>query len=145
MKKLLLTTIISLISVATFAQTPSDPTQNPTDCANAFFKSMLDEDAGLMRKVLADDFSIVSFDGASVDRDLILQALEGGYVATETGVTTAMRTRTYNDNAAVVTCNWKAKGSIQGNGFDTEVAVGVVCVKVGGTWKISNVQFTPFK
>ena len=145
MKKIVFFASLLLISAASFAQTAGDPTQNPTDCANAFFKSMLDEDAALMGKILADDFSIVSFDGASVDRDLILQALSGGYVATETGNTSATRTRTYNDNAAVVTCNWKAKGSIQGNAFDTEVAVGVVCVKLGGIWKISNVQFTPFK
>jgi Domain of unknown function (DUF4440) len=142
MKKLFVL-VFSLFSFTAFAQ--GDPTATPTDCTNAFFKAMLDEDGTLMGKVVAEDFSIISFNGQAVDKDLILQAVGGGYVVVETATVSSAHARTYNDNAAVVTGNWKAKGAIQGSGFDNEVVFTAVCVKAGGSWRIVNMQFTPIQ
>jgi Domain of unknown function (DUF4440) len=143
MKSVILAFTMLLSSLA-FGQS-ADPTATPTDCTNSFFKAMLDEDAGLMSKVLAADFTITSFDGQLVDADLLGQAVNGGFVIIETGTTSRLRTRTYNDNAAIVTGNWRFKGAIQGNNLDTEITFGAVCVKIAGAWKMVNMQFTPIK
>ena len=133
-----------LLTTATFAQTAADPMQDPTALGNAFFKAMLDED-GTISKYLTNDFSVISFDGQVVDGDLLAQAVGGGYVIIETGVVSDARTRQYNSDAAVMTGNWKVKGSVQGQTLDNTSAISVVMVKQNGAWKISNVQFTPIK
>ncbi len=134
-----------LFATTTFAQTAStDPTQDPTALTNAFFKAMLDED-GTFNKYLTSDFSITSFDGQTVDGDLLAQGVGGGFVIIETGTVADARTRQYNNDAAVTTGNWKAKGSIQGQGFDSTVAFSVTSVKQGSGWKIANIQFTSAK
>lgn len=115
--------------------------QDPTALTNAFFKAMLDED-GTINKYLTPDFSITSFDGQTVDGDLLAQGVGGGFVIVETATVSDTRTRQYNSDAAVTTGNWKAKGSIQGQGFDNNVAFSVTSVKQGTGWKIANIQFT---
>ena len=137
---------------ATFAQQTTastnamaDPMQDPAALGNAFFKAMLDENSTMMGKLLAPDFSITSFDGNSVDGDLLLQGLGGGYVIVDTATVSNARTRQYNSDAAVMTGNWKAKGNIQGQAFDNNVAFSVVSTKQNGVWKIVNIQFTPLR
>lgn len=132
-----------LLTTATFAQTTTDPTQDPAALSSAFFKAMLDEDSGTLGKLIASDFSITSFDGQVVDGDLLQQGVGGGFVIFETGVVSDARTRQYNNDAAVTTGTWKVKGSIQGQGLDATSAFTVVSAKQGGSWKIVNVQFTP--
>lgn len=136
-----------LLSTAAFAQqaTPTDPTQDPTALGNAFFKAMLDEDGNSMGKLLASDFTIISFDGQSVDGDLLIQGVSGGYVVIETGVVSDARTRQYNTDSAVMTGTWKVKGTIQSQPLDANAAFSVVSTKQGSGWKIVNVQFTPGK
>lgn len=133
-----------MLTTATFAQTAADPMQDPTALGNAFFKAMLDED-GTISKYLTNDFSIISFDGQVVDGDLLAQAVGGGYVIIETGVVSDARTRQYNTDAAVMTGNWKVKGSVQGQTLDNTSAVAILMVKQNGAWKIASVQFTPMK
>jgi len=133
-----------MLTTATFAQTATDPMQDPTALGNAFFKAMLDED-GTINKYLTNDFSVISFDGQVVDGDLLAQAVGGGYVIIETGVVSDARTRQYNADAAVMTGNWKVKGSVQGQTLDNTSTIAVLMVKQNGAWKISNVQFTPMK
>ena len=114
-------------------------------CIRDSFKAMLDEDGNSMGKLLASDFSITSFDGQSVDGDLLMQGVGGGYVIIETGVVSDTRTRQYNTNAAVMTGMWKVKGTIQGQPLDANAAFSVMSTKQGSGWKIVNVQFTPAK
>ncbi|AQG81172.1 nuclear transport factor 2 family protein [Spirosoma montaniterrae] len=145
MKSILLLVAGLVFATATFAQTaPTDPMQDPTALTNAFFKAMLDED-GTLNKYLTSDFSITSFDGQTVDGDLLAQGVGGGFVIVETATISDARTRQYNNDAAVTTGNWKAKGSIQGQGFDSNVAFSVTSVKQGTGWKIANIQFTAAK
>lgn len=139
-----------LLTTAAFAQqaattTATDPTQDPTALSNAFFKAMLDEDGNAMGKLIASDFTIISFDGQSVDGDLLMQGVGGGYVVIETGVISDARTRQYNTDSAVTTGTWKVKGSIQGQPLNANAAFSVVSAKQGSGWKIVNVQFTPGK
>lgn len=145
MKPLLSVLLALLLTSAAFAQTtPTDPLQDPTALTNAFFKAMLDED-GTISKYMTSDFTITSFDGATVDGDLLAQGVGGGYVIIETGTLSNPRTRQYNSDAAVTTGSWKAKGSIQGQNFENTVSFSVTSVKQGSTWKIANVQFTTAK
>ncbi|GAB3502254.1 hypothetical protein GCM10027341_30010 [Spirosoma knui] len=132
-----------LLTTATYAQQATDPTQDPTALGNAFFKAMLDEDGTTMGKLLASDFSIISFDGQSVEGDMLAQGMNGGYVVVESATVSNARTRQYNNDSAVMTGNWKAKGNVQGQAFDTNVTFSVISAKQGNAWKIVNVQFTP--
>ncbi|GAB3640389.1 nuclear transport factor 2 family protein [Spirosoma arcticum] len=136
-----------LLTTSAFAQqaATADPTQDPTAIGNAFFKAMLDEDGTSMGKLIAPDFTIISFDGQSVDGDLLVQGVSGGYVTIETGVVSDARTRQYNTDSAVMTGTWKVKGAIQGQPLDATSAFCVSSVKQGSNWKIVNVQFTPMK
>lgn len=143
MKFILLLVSTLLLTTTTFAQQTTDPTQDPTALGNAFFKAMLDEDATTMAKLLASDFNITSFNGHSVDSDMLAQGISGGYVVVDAATVSETRTRQYNNDAAVMTGNWKAKGTVQGQSFDNNVGFSVVCAKQGGSWRIVNVQFTP--
>ena len=149
MKSLISFVAALLLTTAAFAQqtatTVTDPTQDPTALGNAFFKAMLDEDGNSMGKLLAGDFSITSFDGQSVDGDLLMQGVGGGYVVIDTGVVSDARTRQYNTDSAVMTGTWKVKGAIQGQPLDANSAFSVVSTRQGSGWKIVNVQFTPAK
>jgi ketosteroid isomerase-like protein len=142
MKTLVILCASLLLTTATFAQA-SDPTQDPTALGNAFFKAMLDEDSKTLGTLVASDFSLVSFDGNTVDGDMLIQGVGGGFVVVETATVSDTRTRQYNSDSAVMTGLWKAKGNVQGNGFDNSVSFSVVCAKQNGSWKIVNVQFTP--
>lgn len=144
MKKIWMLAIAGLLSTGLFAQT-TDPTQNPTDCSNAFFTAMLNEDATAVGKVTTDDFSLVNYDGQVVDKDLLIQAVGGGYVVIETSAVSAGRTRTYNDNAAIISGSWKSKGAVQGQNFDAESYFTVMCVKQNGGWKVASVQLTSIR
>lgn len=146
MKRVLTFLTALLLTTAAVAQTTpatTDPTQDPTALGNAFFKAMLDEDGNAMGKLLADNFTIISFDGQTVDKDLLLQGVNGGYLIVETGTVSGATTRQYNNDAAVMTGNWKAKGSVQGQAFSNDVAFSLVSAKQGNGWKIVNVQLTP--
>ncbi|TAF94693.1 MAG: nuclear transport factor 2 family protein [Runella slithyformis] len=138
MKKILFLAIL-LVNTALFAQT--DPSATPTDCTNAFFKGMLDENGTIIEKVITDDFTIISYDGMMADKDLVLQGVNGGFVVIETATVEDLRVRTYGD-AAVVTGTWKAKGAIQGNTLSSQIVFSAMCVKVAGNWKMANMQFT---
>ncbi len=142
--KILLTLVATLLITATsFAQQASDPTQDPTALGNAFFKALLDEDGTTMAKLVASDFNITSYNGQSVDGNMLAQGVSGGFVVVDSGTIAGVVTRQYNSDAAVMTGFWKAKGNIQGQGFDSNIAFSLTSVKQSGSWKIVNVQFTP--
>ncbi|GAB3962441.1 hypothetical protein GCM10028805_63590 [Spirosoma harenae] len=142
MKTLLLLIASLFVAIASSAQQTADPNQDPTALGNAFFKAMLDEDATTLGKLLANDFTIIDFKGNAIDGAQLVQGVSGGYVVVETSVVSNASIRQYNTDSAVMTGSWKAKGAVQGNGFDTTVIFTVVCVKQNGAWKIVNVQFT---
>lgn len=129
-------------SVSAHAQASFASPLDATECSNAFFKALLEEDSNALNNVLADDFSIVSFDGRQIDRDMLSQAVAQGYLTVETGMLSGSRTRDYGD-VGVVTGTWNVKGKIESNGFQNEVTYTVVSVKKGGSWKVATVQLTP--
>lgn len=133
-----------LLSTVTFAQ-QTDYSQDPTALGNAFFKALLDEDGATLGKLVASDFSLTSFDGHSVEGDMLVQGVSGGYVVVDAATVSDTRTRQYNNDAAIMTGTWKAKGNVQGQSFDSTVTFSVVSAKQNGSWKIVNVQFTPVR
>lgn len=143
MKFIFLIASALLLATASFAQQTADPAQDPTTLGNAFFKAMLDEDATTMGKLLSSDFSIISFNGQSVDGATLAQGISGGYVVVDAATVSETKTRQYNNDAAVMTGQWKAKGNIQGQSFDNNVGFSLTCAKQGSSWKIVNAQFTP--
>ncbi|MBE9465935.1 nuclear transport factor 2 family protein [Dyadobacter subterraneus] len=141
MKRLLLFGLLTFGSVSTYAQAGFSSPMNATECSNAFFKALLDEDSNALNNILADDFSIVSFDGRQIDRNMLSQAVAQGYLSVETGMLSGARTREYGD-VGVVTGTWNVKGKIESNGFQNEVTYTIVSVKKGGSWKVATVQLT---
>jgi len=144
MKKLVLLGLFALGSFTTYAQASFSRPQDATECSNAFFKALLDEDSNALNNVLADDFLIVSFDGQQVDRDMLSQGVAQGYITIDTGMISGTRTRNYGD-VGVITGTWNVKGKIENNGFQNEVTYTVVSVKNAGNWKVSSVQLTPVR
>lgn len=140
--KLILVIAALLLNTATFAQ-QADVNQDPTALGNAFFKALLDEDGAALGKLVASDFSLTSFDGHSVESDMLVQGVSGGYVVVDAATVSDTRIRQYNNDAAVMTGTWKAKGNVQGQSFDNTVTFSVVSAKQNGSWKIVNIQFTP--
>jgi hypothetical protein len=140
--KLILVIAALLLNTATFAQ-QADVNQDPTALGNAFFKALLDEDGAALGKLVASDFSLTSFDGHSVESDMLVQGVSGGYVVVDAATVSDTRIRLYNNDAAVMTGTWKAKGNVQGQSFDNTVTFSVVSAKQNGSWKIVNIQFTP--
>jgi hypothetical protein len=147
MKKLLVLAVTLLLSAPLFAQTApaTDPTQDPSAATMALFKAMLDEDSGKLNAVTTDDFNVVNFDGQIADRDLMGQALGGGFLVVDAATPSGTKARMYNNDAAVVSGTSKFKGSLQGAAFDTEVAFTALCVKQATGWKVASLQFSPSK
>lgn len=133
--------MLTALTTGAFAQAATD--QDPAALTTAFFKAMLEEDAANMGKLLTDDFMVVTNEGQTADKSLLIQGISGGYLVVDTGATSNVsKARMYNNDAAVVTGNWKQKGSLQNQSFDNEVIFTVVCAKTGSSWKIANVQFS---
>lgn len=141
MKKLLTLVTAICLSTGVFAQSGADSSV-PETMSNIFFKAMQDEDSGTMAKILADDFQITNADGQSADKDLIGQALSGGYLVVETAATSNLKTRMVGGGTTgLVSGVLKMKGSLQSQAFDNKVAFTLVAVKQGDTWKVSDVRF----
>jgi len=143
MRKLVLLSFLIFSGIVVQAQTAAQPT-DATDCSNQFFKALLEENSKALEGLLAPDFSITSFSGKVIDRNLLMQAVEGGYLTVESGMLSGALTKNYND-VGIVTGTWSTKGQIQNNGFNNDVAYMTVCVRSGGSWKVSAVQLTPIK
>ena len=144
MKKIILFSFLTCSSFCTYAQLSVSRPQDATDCSNAFFKALLDEDSNALNDILADDFSIVSFDGQQIDRDMLSQGVAQGYITVDSGMISGTRTRSYGD-VGVITGTWNVRGKIENNSFQNEVTYTVVSVKKGGIWKVSAVQLTPIR
>ena len=145
MKKVLLVAVTMLLSAPLFAQTAPDPTQDPSAATTAIFKAMLDEDSVKFNAITTDDCTITNSDGQIADRDLVGQALGGGYLVVDAAAVMGAKTRTYNNDAAVVSGTSNFKGNLQGTAFDTQVVFTALCVKQGTGWKVASLQFSPAK
>ncbi len=143
MKKTIFLLGALLTTSLAFAQTTaSTTTQEPQALASAFFKALEKEDAPALAGITTDDFAIVSFDGQTADRDLLGQALSGGYLVVETAPANNLRSRTYNGNTTIVTGDSTFKGSMQGANFNNSIIFTMTCVKVGTGWKIASAQLS---
>lgn len=134
--------ITFLFTTTAFAQQATIP-QDPTALGHMFFKALLDEDSKALERIISSDLDVISFDGQSIDGDLLVQGVSGGAIIIETGSVSDEVTREYNNDSAVMTGIWQSKGNIQGQAFDNSVTFSVVIAKQAGIWKIVNVQFTP--
>lgn len=138
--------MLLLIVTATIAHSQPTFTQpmDATDCSNIFFKALLEEDLNALESLLLNDFSISGFQGQEVDRSFILQSVKQGYLRIDSGMLSGTRLRNYDD-VGVVTGTWSARGQLQNNSFQNDLTYMVVCVKSGGNWKVTAVQFTPVR
>lgn len=145
MKKTILflgTLLLTSVALAQTNTSASAIAQDPQALASAFFKAMEGEDGAAITAITTDDFAIVNFDGQIADRDLLSQALSGGYLVVEKSPANNLRSRTYNGDTAIVSGDSTFKGSLQGASFTNDVVFTVTCVKVGSNWKIASTQLS---
>jgi len=140
--KQLLTILLVLAILPAIAQDNAPQPTDGTDCSNLFFQALLDENVTAVGNLISNDFTVTSFNGQNIDGRALLQAIGQGYIVIDSGMLTGARTRTYGD-VAVVQGYWNVSARIQNNGFNGNVAYTTVCVRSGGKWKVTTVQFTP--
>ncbi len=143
MKKYLFITFLSLgILAKGRGQIAALHSNDPAAVVNAFITSVAEKNTGNLQSLVTHDFTIISWDGQSVDSQLLSQGLQEGVVNLSNSNASALRTRSYGD-AAVVTGNWKISGDIEGNRFDNTMVFTGVVVKQGGALKLASFHMTP--
>nr|WP_295929572.1 nuclear transport factor 2 family protein [uncultured Dyadobacter sp.] len=140
--KQLLTFIFLITASPAFTQNIVPQPIDGTDCSNLFFKALLDEDATNVAALISNDFTVVNFNGQTIDGRALQQAVGQGYIIIDSGMLTGTRTRNYGD-VAIVQGLWNVSARIQHNGFNGDVAYTTVCVRSGGKWKVTAAQLTP--
>ena len=150
MKRVLVFTAAMLFTLAVQAQTTApaatttaDPTQDPKAVTMAFFKVLKDTDTKMLIKIATDDFVIIGSDGQQAERDLLNEAMIGGFLTVQETPINIARTSIYNGDAAVVSGTTRFKGDLQGQKFDMPVVFSATCIKQGAGWKIAGMQLTP--
>lgn len=142
MKRFLTIFLLTFATLAAFAQDNVPQPLDGTECSNLFFKALLDEDANAVGSLISNDFTVTNFNGQTIEGRALQQAVGQGYIIVDSGMLTGTRTRTYGD-VAVVQGFWNVSARIQNNGFNGNVAYTSICVRSGGKWKVTAIQFTP--
>lgn len=140
MKRFLLFFVAMLCSNLLYAQNqfPVDG----TDASNQFFKAIQEKDDKALDNLMSYDFSVISFQGQTIQRDELRQAISQGYLSVESGFLSGANTRDYRD-VAVVTGQWDIQAKFQNQNFNGTLAYLAVCVRSGGKWQVATVQLTP--
>jgi len=144
MKKLIFLLLFIIPALTTYSQSEYRQPTDATDCSNIFFKALLEEDTNTLGNLLLNDFSAAGFQGQPINREFLLNLITQGYLRIDSGMLSGTRTRNYGD-VGIITGNWNASGLMQNNSFQNDLTYMVVCVKSGGSWKVSAVQFTPIR
>jgi ketosteroid isomerase-like protein len=142
MKQLLTLLLFTISALTAVAQNNAPQPIDGTDCSNLFFKALLEEDAAAVGSLVSNDFTVISFNGQTIDGRSLQQAIGQGFIIIDSGMLTGTRTRTYGD-VAIVSGLWNVSARIQNNGLNGDVAYTTVCVRSGGKWKVTSAQLTP--
>lgn|GEM_PF-693531 len=142
MKKMILAFLLVGWSFASNAQASFRQPTDATDCTNMLFKALLEKDGNTLSNVLSNDFSIISFQGREINRDLLIGSIAKGYLTVDSGMLSGIRSRNYTD-VTVVTGSWNVSAKIENASLQGEMAFMAVCARTGGNWKISMMQLTP--
>ncbi len=142
MKKIILTFLIVCSYLVTNAQTTYRQPTDATDGVQILFQAILEKDGNSLTNVLANDFSIISFQGREINRDLLIASIAKGYLKVESGMLSGLRSRNFSD-VTVVTGSWNVRAKVENASFDGEIAFMAVCARAGGNWKVSMMQMTP--
>ncbi|MCF0072673.1 nuclear transport factor 2 family protein [Dyadobacter sp. CY261] len=140
--KQLLTILLTLAILPAIGQNNAPQPIDGTDCSNLFFKAMLEEDAVTITGLVSADFTVINFNGQTIDGRSLQQAIAQGYIIVDSGILTGARTRTYGD-VTMVQGLWNVSARIQNNSFNGDVAYTTVCVRSGGKWRVTTIQLTP--
>ncbi len=142
MKKATLSILLFCVSFFSQAQTAFTQPTDATDCTNMLFKALLEKDGNVLSNVLAQDFSIISFQGREINRDILIGSVAKGYLSVESGMLSGIRSRNFSD-VTIVTGLWNVRAKIENNTLQGEMAFMSVCIRAGGVWKVSAMQLTP--
>lgn len=128
--------------VLTYAQSAFKQPADATECTRMLFQAILDKDSGTLSEVLANDFSIISFQGREINREFLITSITKGYLAIDSGMLFGLRSRNFND-VTVVTGSWNVRAKVENASLQGEMAFMAVCARNAGNWKVSMMQLTP--
>jgi hypothetical protein len=112
------------------------------DCTHKFFETVTDKNLDKLSTLLAPDFMLTGMDGRTMDRESFVRNIKEGYISVESGIIDGIRTKNYSD-VSIVMGRWNVRATVANSRYFGEVTFLAVCVKMGGQWKISTIQFTP--
>jgi len=138
------TLAFSMFTLLTNAQTSSLQPIDGTECSNLFFKALLEEDVASLKNLISADFTVTDLQGQTINGNQFQEAFSQGFIVIESGMTSGILTRLYG-NVAVVTGRWNVSAKLANNNFQGELSYLSVCVKSGGSWKVTAVQLTPIR
>ncbi|MCE7062754.1 nuclear transport factor 2 family protein [Dyadobacter sp. CY343] len=113
-----------------------------TDCARQFFNALQEKDINALEGILTADFTVVSFNGQTINRQQLIQTVNDGLLVVESGMISGISTRNYRD-VAIVTGLWSIRARFRNNSFQGDLSFMAVCTRSGAKWQVSAVQLTP--
>lgn len=93
------------------------------------------------RRVYSDDFSGTLSHGQPVDRTMFINVVQTADVKYDNFNASDINVRLYRD-AAVATCLWSARGTFQGQRFNSQMRVMHVYINTPRGWRVVSGQVT---
>ena len=102
--------------------------------ANAWDRSMVENDADAIGQYMADDWTIIGPDGSMGDKTTFLALVRSGTLSHDVMESDDLEVRVYGDTA-VITSRGVSGGQYRGNPFRETERVSCVFVREEGRWR----------
>jgi ketosteroid isomerase-like protein len=135
---------VGMVRVGQNGTTGVGPTEeNAVAAEKEVTQALLTNDGDALGRLLADDWIVVSTQGAIADRKSFIGAIKSGLFARKTMDLSDFRVKIYG-NTAVVTTQLKTSGTLGGKDFDVTERQTDVLVWSDGAWKSVLLHETKF-
>jgi hypothetical protein len=119
----------------------ADAEKNVTKLSGQITDALVKGDTAFLDEVMADDWVMISPDGAFEDKAIHLREIKAGTVKYESMEKSGLKARVYGD-AAIVTGQIKSRLKIKGQVLGGTLSFTEVFVNRGGNWRSVSVQLT---
>ena len=99
-------------------------------------EAWLQKDAGLVEKLMADDYQYIAANGTLLDRATILNVIKSPTYRLDQSTRTPVVVKTVGQDAAVMVFHSEAEGSFEGAPFKDNHTCTMLCVKHGAEWRV---------
>lgn len=101
-----------------------------------WFQAWLDKDAGVVDRLMADDYIYVAPNGAIFDRQKILAIIRSPSYRLEHGTRTEVVVRGLGPEAAIERHHYQGAGSFEGTSFTDDQHCVMIWEKQAGEWRL---------